>query len=111
MTDHQVFTCLLFAVPLEIATLRARGGPTDTDHEACRQFAWIDGEEIPPDPDDETECLPMRRHRSVIGEQGDTMLYGGPNQVRLLADLARVIAVLAFQPGGIRFGGQHWEAI
>lgn len=40
----------------------------------------------------------------VIMEHGDDLMFGGRHCQEAAAALARVLAVLAFQPGGVRFG-------
>jgi hypothetical protein len=57
----------------------------------------------------------LRRHlverlRPLMQEGADEMLYGGPLCARAFAVYARALAVLAFQPGGVTFGGLHWCA-
>lgn len=41
---------------------------------------------------------------------GDAVLYGGQGCATGFAAFARALAVLAFQPGGVRFGPLHWCA-
>lgn len=83
LQDH-----LCFAVPLAIAELRAQGGPQSWDTARARRAVML------------------------LAEQGDILLYGdAPGQTgHVCAELAFALAVLAFQPGGVRFGGEKWEA-
>lgn len=49
----------------------------------------------------------------IIASQSDTLMFGGKKgePARLFAILARALACLAFQPGGVRnFAGRRWEA-
>jgi len=46
----------------------------------------------------------------VIAEHGDDLLYGGKHCADAFNRLALGIACAAYQPGGIRFLGDHWEA-
>lgn len=52
-------------------------------------------------------------HADVIASQSDTLMFGGKKgePARLFAVLARALACLAFQPGGVRnFAGRRWDA-
>ena len=42
--------------------------------------------------------------------QGDELLFGGAAASALRGDLARALAILSFEPGGVRFGPRHWVA-
>ncbi len=49
----------------------------------------------------------------VIASEGDNILYPGPRKgdtARAFNALARALAVLAFQPGGVKSFGHHFEA-
>jgi hypothetical protein len=72
---------LAMAVPLEIAQLRWAG----SDYRA-----WL--------------------AHSAIAEGGDDLLYGGPRCAASFGRLARGLALLAYQPGGVAFGPLHWCA-
>lgn len=77
-------------MPLVIAEMKRRGGPTDTDVEWAREFAW------------------------TLAERGDILLYRGGKKgesAEMFNATARAIAILAFSPGGIKLFGQHWEAM
>lgn len=74
-------------VPLVIADLSARGGPSNEDFVRMQAF------------------LPR------LCAEGDALLFRTKNKTGELAgELLHAIAVLAFQPGGISVFGQHWEA-
>lgn len=52
-------------------------------------------------------------HADIIASQSDTLQFGGKKgePARLFAILARALACLAYQPGGVRgFMGYRWEA-
>lgn len=89
-TKHAPLSAYLsVAVPLVIADIHGRGGPTDDDNALARDFA------------------------QTLAEKGDILLYGGKegDAGELLSQLARALAVLAFQPGGVSVFGLHFEAI
>lgn len=88
---HPLHAHLAFAVPLAITELRAQGGPTEYDHRQLRL------------------ALPK------LLEQGDVLLFGGHATTgspprELVNLLVRALAMLAFQPGGVKAFGEHWEA-
>jgi hypothetical protein len=77
------------SVPLRIADFQRRGGPDDADFERIRGFA------------------------QVLGEKGDVLQFGGKKKgepAALFNQLADALAVMAFCPGGVKFGDEHWEA-
>jgi hypothetical protein len=78
---------LSFAVPFAIAEIRECGGPTEADREFVAAFA------------------------QTLGEKGDVLLYGGKKGEAgtLVSQLARALAVLAYQPGGVSVFGLHFE--
>lgn len=86
MGHEHTLMMLEAAVSLRIAELRARGGPDEDDLRACHEFV------------------------ERLGSQGDVLLYGGRRGAAawLFNMLATALAVLAFTPGGVRFGGRHW---
>jgi hypothetical protein len=75
---------LAIAVPAEIDNLR-----------------WSDGQ-------DRLAIAPRLSVRMRSG--GDDLLFGGPECARSFADLAQALALLAYQPGGVRFGPLAWCA-
>lgn len=79
---------LAAAVPLNIATLVERGGPTSFDWSITLEFA------------------------DVLAYQGDVLQFGGEKgeAAQLFNGLAEAIAVMSFYPGGITIFGQHYEA-
>lgn len=86
--DHPLLPALAMAVPFEIEKLMAHGGPL------------------------EHEVEPAIAGGLEAMEKGDILLFGGKKgeAARYFAQLARVIAVLAFQPGGITVFGQSYVA-
>lgn len=83
---------LRLAVPLHIAEIRAEG-LTATQLQAR-----------------------LSRAASDIGQYGDLLMYGGGKTAKTRANLraafnslAYGIAVASMQPGGIHYGGIHWE--
>jgi hypothetical protein len=79
---------LAAAVPLRIAELQRKGGPTDAHLAMARAFS------------------------TVIAEKGDILLFGGKKgeAAQIFNRLAEATAVMAFMPGGVGFYGMHWEA-
>ncbi len=77
------------AVPLHILYLQLQGGPSDSDVERARAFS------------------------AILCAKGDELLYRSKKPgytATLFNDLAEAIAVMAFQPAGIKVFGQHWKA-
>lgn len=72
-------------VPLSLLYFQDHGGPDETSREQARATA------------------------PLLAEHGDDLLYGGPECASLAAGLARALAVMAYQPGGVTFAGMHWE--
>jgi hypothetical protein len=82
-------TALSAAVPLRIQELLQRGGPDADDIRQARAFA------------------------NELGAHGDDLLFRSKKKGRSAAifnKLARVLAVLAFCPGGVKLCGEHWQA-
>lgn len=50
-----------------------------------------------------TECA------QIVASKGDVLMYGGRGCAEAFNALARGIAALSFQPGGVTFLGDHWE--
>ncbi len=78
------------AVPLWIHEIYERGGPTGGD--------W-------------TRLPAVGR---LLAERGDCLLYPSPRAgetANLFNALAEALALLAFQPGGVSFGEQHFDAL
>lgn len=84
---ERLSTHLSLTVPLAIDEIRERGGPTDAD----RDFAAAFGR--------------------MLAHKGDVLLYGGRRgeAAELVSQLARALAVLAYQPGGVSVFGLHFE--
>lgn len=85
---------LVAAVPLALADLARRGGPSDSDRDDMHSFS------------------------QVLAEHGDALLYrvttpaacaGGYSSAQMFTRLVRALAVLAYVPGGITLFGEHWE--
>ncbi len=78
---------LAVAVPRRIAQLAARGGPTHTDWWCVQEFS------------------------TAIVEEGDLLSHGNHKDRRRMIDgFVDCLAVLAFAPFGVHFGGMRWEA-
>lgn len=91
MSAHETLlsTSLALAVPILIQELRAKGGPNQTDWAMAHEWA------------------------NELASHGDELLYKSKKKgetARLFTGTAKVIAVLAFAPGGIKLFGSHWEA-
>lgn len=85
---HPLAVALEAAVPLRIMEFRRRGGPSPAEIESVREFS------------------------RVLGAKGDVLMFGGRKgeAAALFNELARCIAVCAFQPGGISIFGRTWCA-
>lgn len=89
IANHPLAISAACAVPLRIAEYRAKGGPTEADRER------------------------VRGHSQLLAEKGDVLQMGGGKKgeaARVFNALVDGLAVLAFQPGGVRFAGQRYEA-
>lgn len=76
------------AVPLNIAQIRAKGGPNDMQWDWAREFA------------------------DELGERGDILQFGGERKGEAATMMNRftyALAILAFAPGGVNFVGLHFE--
>lgn len=72
------------------------------------QMAVLDVREWTPDQRIEY----ARARAQTIAEKSDTLLFGSKTKGEaggLAAELARAIACLSFQPGGVRLFGYHWQ--
>jgi hypothetical protein len=82
-------TTLECAVPLKIAEMqRSGGGPGPRDIEAARAFGYR------------------------LASEGDVLMFGSKKKgsvAELVNELVFALAVAAFQPGGCRFLGLHFE--
>lgn len=83
---HPLALTLDLAVPLHIAELRKRGGPTTAEIEDIRSFS------------------------QTLAEKGDVLMFGGKKgeAADLFNKLAKAIAICAFQPGGITLFERTW---
>lgn len=81
-------TSLAVAVPLWIADFQARPEILDRVREIASDMA------------------------TIIASQGDVRLFGGKKGEagKVFNALAQALAMGAFQPGGVTFGEQHWDA-
>lgn len=80
---------VMVAVPLQIAELKARGGPNDFQWDWARDYA------------------------DELGARGDDLQFKGARKgetAQLFKNFAYALAILAFLPGGVRFAGLHFEA-
>jgi hypothetical protein len=77
------------AVPLRIAELQRRGGPTDMDFERIKSVSLL------------------------LCEKGDILQFSGGKKgevASIFNQLADALSVMAFVPGGVSFDGQHFQA-
>lgn len=77
------------AVPLEIAKLKATGGPNKFQWDWTRDFA------------------------DVLGERGDILQFAEGRKgetATLFVQFVHALAILSFLPGGVEFAGIHFEA-
>ena len=74
------------AVPLRIAELRARGGPTELDFDTAQDSVLM------------------------LVEEGDALMARTKRTALVTGKLIHMVAVLAFLPGGIECFGARWEA-
>ncbi len=87
--SHPLTIALSAAVPLQILQFYERGSVEPWEIEEARAFGH------------------------VLASQGDKLLYGGNKEgetADLFAGLAKAIAVLAFQPGGVPVFGHSFDA-
>jgi len=77
------------AVPLNIAEIKAKGGPNDMQWDWGREFA------------------------DELGSMGDILQFKGERKGEAATMMNRftyALAILAFAPGGVNFAGLHFEA-
>jgi hypothetical protein len=89
-TGSLLIDALAAAVPLRIAELKERGGPSSQDYD------WV--RSVVPD---------------LLGSEGDCLMFHSRERgqtAKVFNALARGLAVMAFCPGGVRWCGEHWEA-
>lgn len=84
-------------VPLHIATLRRRGGPTAQEHERIKAFGFDFGSYA-----DRLFTTEPPRPATREAERA-------PGTDEVLSELAFALAVASFQPGGVKFWGLHFE--
>lgn len=80
---------VITAVPLNIADLKAKGGPNDFQWDWAREFA-----------DD-------------LGSLGDILQFKGERKgeaATMMNRFAYALAIMAFAPGGVTFADLHFEA-
>lgn len=56
----------------------------------------------------EQHAAVVEREREVIAYRGDHIVFKAEETARATASLIRVLAALAYQPGGVDFMGHHW---
>lgn len=62
---------------------------------------------------DDQRIAYARQHADTVASRGDDLQYGAKKKgetARLFNTLARCLACLAYQPGGVTFHGIHWNA-
>lgn len=80
---------LILGVPKAMDDLRLRGGPDAADWEKARTFA------------------------DTLAEKGDNLIYKSTKKgetAALCAELIRMLAIMAFVPGGVSAWGLHFDA-
>ncbi len=86
-----LLTTLEAGVLLAIADLKRIGGPSDWQRERLRKdYAWL------------------------LAEQGDILQFRSEKRgetAQAMARLIEAVACAAFQPGGIKVAGLHFEAV
>lgn len=87
-------------LPLEIASMRAKGGPTDYETEAAIEHAKAMLEPI--------EGKKAKERGITPWEGGAELLYRLPTSGKAMAVLLRALTVLAFAPGGVEFCGMRF---
>jgi hypothetical protein len=87
MNNEPLRLSLNVAVMLHVLDLEHRGGPTEAEIDDVREIGRL------------------------LAEKGDVLQFGGkPGEARdVFRQLAWGVAVLAFQPGGVRVFGDHYE--
>ncbi len=89
MSDSLLRDTLAASVPFAMLDLERRGGPNDADYEEARAFGVTIATEG-------ADILFRSRKRGVTA--------------RLMTQLIRALAVLAFSPGGVTVAGLHFDA-
>jgi len=89
-TTGELFrAALAVGVPLGMADLERQGGPLEHDYAACRAFG------------------------ETIATEGADILFRSKRKgvtAKLMTQLIRALAVLAFAPGGVTVAGLHFDA-
>lgn len=95
--DWGAFLLLEVAVPRALEDLRRKGGPDESDW--LWAHAWA---------------------KDKLCPHGESLLYRitdrqakkeGYDTATMFAELARMLAILSFLPGGSRFGEMRWEVV
>jgi len=87
--DSKLTQAVNMAVPLVIAELKEKGGPTEEDFKQATEYG------------------------RVLAEKGDTLLFGSNKKgeaADLFNRLCHSIAVMSFLPGGVTIFGEHHES-
>lgn len=103
---------LEIAVPLELARLRQRGGPSEADWAEAHAFAGTIAEHgdallFRTTADDVARTM---RRMEGQGNHEDASRMAHTSSHEMFVSLTRAIAVLAHCPGGARFLDLRWEA-
>lgn len=101
---------LSVAVPIEI--MRLQGSSSANRLALARELGMPDVDAVFGEPErraarQRLEERPDREH--PLGH-ADAMMFGGPGAGRSLGAWAKALAVLAYQPGGVRLGPLGWCA-
>lgn len=124
---HLIQAHLSALVPLEIGELQRQGGPTELQFDRARGLdetsnkrqtetstpAIFESLGVPPPSSETVEAYyaPFRGN-NPLAAGGDSFLFGGKSGEAsdYMGKLTQVLAVLAFQPGGVTAFGLHFEA-
>jgi hypothetical protein len=94
---------LLRGIPFHLALLKIQGGPTGADREFCLRFGRRLAEQS-----DRREYRSEGEWRREGTDRRSYRYYWSTGE--LVAQMIRVVAILAFLPGGITLLGRHFEA-
>lgn len=95
-------------VPIAIGEIKRQGGPTPLQRDRVRG-------QLLPTKNDQTEQVKdyyaFSNREALIASGGDAFLFGGKEGEAgtYMGQLTWILAVLAFQPGGVTAFGLHFE--
>lgn len=109
--DDLLLMTLTLAVPIEIDNLRGTDEETRTALGA--RFRWPAPGTKPASSGGDTASghrLPEATDDGYALSHMDSMQYGGSGCAAAFTNTAKVLALLAYEPGGVRFGPLRWCA-